>query len=166
MNRPRSGHERRHAAGMQPSRHPQNSPVGTLGQVEVNRGKANSVGAHPQHGPEMFFGKVSSQRLQAMNLAYLHQTRTTRDASAAALDLAHPPAPKQRRQLVEIFSDAQGRITGSHDSRSELQDLFSGHGTEEERQRMIQSLRRGPVSTDATCDLSIQSSGAGDDGHV
>lgn len=140
MNRPRSGHERRHAAGMPPGR-------------------------HPQHGPEMFFGKVSSQRLQAMDLAYPHQTRTTRDASAAALDLAHPPAPKQRRQLLEIFSDAQGRITGSHGSRSELQDL-SGHGTEEERPRMIQSLRRGPVSTDATCDLSIQSSGAGDDGHV
>lgn len=135
------------------------------GRVTQEHSHADNVGAHPQHGPEVFFGNVPRSTLRSVDRAFPDTRSTTRNHLAAALDLAMPQPMQQPRQLVELFANPLGQVTSSHRSRSAFEDL-SGPGMQEERQRMIQTLRWGPVSTDPTRNLSIQASGARDDWHV
>lgn len=163
-------HEVRGFTQATPAQHPTvylmdaatHAPAGRVTQEHLH---ADNVGAHPQHGPEAFFGNVPRSTLRSVDRAFPNARGTTRNHLAAALDLAMPQPAHQPRRLVELFRNAQGQIISSHRSRSAFEDL-SGPGMQEARQRMIQSLRSGPVSADPTRNLSIQASGARDDWHV
>ena len=117
-----------------------------------------NVGAHYQHGREAYFGNVSSQHLRQAT----HRSGTKRAVAALNRERQDPAGPNAPKQLVEVFSDSRGRVTGSHTSRSAFLNT-TGPGKAQSREHLINSLKQGPLNVNS---LAKQTSGARDDWHV
>ena len=130
------------------------------GRVTQEHPHTDNVGAHFQHGPEDFFGNVSSRTLREVKQEMPQNTPgPTRAMVAVNRELRNPSGPNEPKQLVEIFSGGRS----SHTSRSAF------HSTKgAEREDLIRSLKQGPLNVNSLSYSYRQdgSRGSRDDWHV